>query len=335
MSKDVPSNRDLYYQVDKIMSYNAMLNIVMSARGNGKTFAFKKQALLGKGQTMWVRRYVDDLAEVEKSFMTDLIKAGLFVEDAVTVKSHRLMLNGEVKIIFVGLSTAFKKKSVSYADVDMIVFDEFIETRKNRSYLPDEVTMLLDLVETVNRLRLDRKEVRVFMLANRITFGNPYFSFWNIKPFTERFRRYQNGLIVVENYNNELYKQLKHESRFGQLVKGTKYSKYAIDNETLWDNNAFLCPMPKNARLLCNIRFNNIQLGLWVFKDGLYLCDKYNLQILSYANKGDLREHEIALVKNQAPVTTIRKAVETCNIYFCDILVKSTCMELINDPLVI
>lgn len=332
MSKQSKSEQ-LYYTPDALLGHNAMLNMVMSARGNGKTFAFKKKALSVEHQTMWVRRYSDDLPEVQNTFMTDLYREGLFTDRAISVRKNRLIMDGETKVIFVGLSTSFKKKSTSYADVDMIVFDEFIESRRNRNYLPDEVTMFLDLIETVNRLRLDRPEVRVFMLANRVTFANPYFEFWHIKPFEQRFQRFQGGLLVVENYSNELYKRLKHESRFGRLVEGTKYSKYAIDNETLWDNDAFIRAMPGDAKHLCNIRYSGIQMGLWTFADGLYLCDSYNMERLSYAERGDTRERELPLVKNQPPVTGIRKAVECCSIFFSDILVKGLCMELLNDPL--
>ena len=81
----------------------------------------------------------------------------------------------------------------------MKVFDEFIETKKGRNYLQNEVEMFLDLIETVNRLRIDRPEVRVYLLANKVTFVNPYFTYFNIKPFTGRFKKYKNGLIVVEN----------------------------------------------------------------------------------------------------------------------------------------
>lgn len=156
--------------------------------------------------------------------MTDLLKEGYFTEDVVVTKNNTLYLNGEPKIHFIGLSTSLRMKSVSFANVENIVFDEFIETRRNRSYLPNEVELLYDLVETVNRLRIDRPEVKVWMLANKVSFDNPYFLEWGVSEFPQRFQKFKGGLLVVESYENREFIELKKQSRFGRFIEGTKYA---------------------------------------------------------------------------------------------------------------
>ena len=53
-----------YYNYDKIRSYNALMNIIMTNRGFGKTYGFKdmdiKNFLKNGKQFMYVRRYKPD-----------------------------------------------------------------------------------------------------------------------------------------------------------------------------------------------------------------------------------------------------------------------------------
>lgn len=325
------NKNDIYYSRQSVMGYNAFLSFIVSGRGNGKTFDYKRMALDCEHQTVWLRRYDNDLPDVEKEFMQDLYKEGYYLEDAITIKDHRLIKNGETKIFFVALSISSKKKSVPYPNVDYIVFDEFIETKVNRSYLPSETEAFLDFVETVNRLRVDRAEVRCFLLGNKVTFNNPYFAFFHIKPFEQRFKKFKGGLIVVENYENEEFKNLKKNSRFGQLVEGTKYSKYAIDNESLRDTNDFIAYKPANARLQCNIRWGDKYIGLWTSGDNLYLSSAYNTTVMTFAPRGELKENEYALISGDVPIILIKDMNSVGKVFFEDTIIKYIAQHLIEE----
>ena len=321
----------LFYSRSSIMGYNAMLNFVISGRGNGKTFDYKRMALDYTNQTVWVRRYDNDLPDVEKEFMSDLYKEGYYLDDAITIKDHRLIINGETKIFFVSLSTSNKKKSVSYANVDYIVFDEFIETKQNRNYLPKEVEMFLDLIETINRLRVDRPEVRCFLLANKVTFVNPYFTFFKIKPFTGRFRKFKNGLIVVENYTNQDFIELKKKSRFGQLIEGTKYGKYAIDNESFRDTNDFICKKPAESELLCNVEIENYTVGIWKYDGKLYISKDNNPNTLTFAPRSTLKEGQYVLYSNDVPIKWLKELNSIGALYFEDNITKNIAYNLMEE----
>ena len=321
----------IFYSRHNIMGYNAFLNFIVSGRGNGKTFDFKRMALDYKNQTMWVRRYENDLPDVETSFMSDLYKEGYYEEDAITIKNDRLVRNGETKIIFQALSTSNKKKSVSYADVDYIVFDEFIETKANRNYLAKEVELFLDLIETVNRLRIDRPEVRVFLLANKVSFVNPYFTYFNIKPFTGRFKKFHNGLIVVENYQNQEFIKLKKESRFGKLIEGTKYGKYAIDNEAFRDTNDFIKERPKDSTLLCNIEFENRIVGVWKSNNCLYVSKQFNANTITFAPRDTLKEGQFVLKSNDIPIIWFKDLNNIGQLYYEDNITKDIVFRLMTE----
>ena len=333
MSDDVQDKgtidkKDLFYDDSAVFGYNAFLSFILSGRGNGKTFAFKKRALNCKGQVVWLRRYEEDLRDFEKEFMADLYQTGLFADDAITIKEHRLYLNGEVKIFFVALSQAFRKKSVSYAGVEIIVFDEFIEARKSRAYLKGEVEMFLDLIETVNRLRVDRAEVRCFCLANKVTFANPYFVYWKIKEFDGRFKKFKNGLIVVENYDNQLFMEMKKKSRFGQLIDGTKYGKYAIDNEVLRDTNDFIAKKPNDAKYLLAVRMGSNYIGFWKSNGCLYCSPAYNPNKLVFAPREDLQEGEFALKSADVPISWMKDLNTIGMLFFEDNMIKDICYNM-------
>ena len=308
-----------------------MLNFIISGRGNGKTFDYKRMSLDNATETMWVRRYENDLPEVQESFMTDLYREGYYLENAISIKSNVLVMNGTPKVRFIGLSTSNKKKSVSYANVDCIVFDEFIETKKGRNYLQNEVEMLLDLIETVNRLRIDRPEVRVYLLANKVTFVNPYFTYFNIKPFTGRFKKYKNGLIVVENYSNDEFVKLKKKSRFGQLIDGTKYGKYAIDNEAFRDTNDFIAKKPEDSKLLCNINIDNRMVGIWKSGNNLYLSKDYNDTTITFAPRDTLKEKQFVLKSNEIPIIWLKDLNSVGQVFYEDNIMKDICYRLMQE----
>ena len=328
-SQSIINKEDIFYSDSEVFGYNAFISFILSARGNGKTFGFKKRALNAPYQTMWIRRYEEDLNDFEKEFMKDLIQEGLYQEDAITIQNHRLIMNGEVKIFFVALSQAFRKKSVSYGGVNLMVFDEFIEARKTRSYLKGEVEMFLDLIETVNRLRIDRPEVRVFCLANKVTFANPYFVYWGIKEFEGRFKKFQKGMIVVENYYNASFTELKKKSRFGQLIEGTKYGKYAVDNQVLRDTADFIRQKPENAKYLCAMRIDNNYVGFWKDGNSLYCTQQYNPNKVIFASREDLQEGEFVLKSNEAPIIWLKELNAIGQVFFDNTLIKDICYNCI------
>lgn len=85
------------------------------------------------------------------------------------------------------------------------------------------------------------RDIRVFLLANSVTITNPYFIYFDLKlPFNSDIVTYKNGLILVQYMKNEEYREEKRKSKFGQLVAGTSYEKYAIDNKFIMDNSSFI-----------------------------------------------------------------------------------------------
>lgn len=295
----------LYYNGIRIQSYGAMLNLLYGGRGTGKTFYFKVWCLfVAKGETVWMRRYENEINDARDKFCEDIISTGLMPEDAnVELQGNTLYLDGQPRIHFVALSISMKKKSVPYPNVNWIIFDEFIETRVNRNYLPNEAEMLLEFISTVNRYRPDRQEVRTFLIGNKVSWFNEYTAYFNIEPFEGQYKTYKNGLICVENYENRDFENAMKQTKFGQLIAGTKYEKYAIENQSLRDTADFIKKRPKLSWLKVCIRVGPNTYGIWTDGSKLYFSTDYDPNKRTYADREDLHEREIALKSGEPPIT--------------------------------
>ena len=327
-------NEDIWYSRAPLLSHSqAMIYVGLGGRGVGKTFDFKRWAVLNNKpfEFIWLRRYDNELPKVKNSFLTDLKKVGVLGDREFRIEGNQLLEGDTVKVHFEALSLATKNKSVSYANVDVIVFDEFIEERANRSYLPDEVELLLSFIETVNRLRLDRPEVRVIMLANKATWVNPYFAYWHIKPFSDRrFKSFKDGLIVVENYTNERFEAAKKQTKFGRLISGTKVGDYMIENKVWHDDNAFIMKRAPNTELRVIVRLGDVRVGLFTGDGNIYCCHfRKSSTARCYAPREERQQGEYPLQSGEPPISWLMEYSSMSKLYFEDNILKSTVYEII------
>lgn len=269
-----------YYNYDRVMSYDALFNFILSGRGNGKSYGAKEKAIknfLKKGeQFIYVRRYKTELKK--KHLFFDDIK-DKFPNNKFEVKGNSAYIDGKLAGHFIALSTSQIEKSNAYPNVTLIIFDEFVVDKGHIRYLENEVEVFMDLYETVARLRElnGKKPVKALFLANKVSIVNPYFIYFNCIPKNdERFTVAKNGNIVIEMFTDKEFIEQKYQTRFGQLIKGTVYGDYAIENKSLRDNNEFVQPYkPSKSKFIFSIKFKGQEVGIWIsYKEGLtYVCD--------------------------------------------------------------
>lgn len=334
--------KDIWYDRGSLCSRNALWNFCLGARGVGKTFNFKDWAMHKEEQTVWVRRTREDIEEMTANdclkFLSDLRGEGRLDDiekiDDEGVSNIRfidgsLCINGIPKIFFVALSTSRRKKSNNYRDVDIMIFDEFLE-RNPSDYLKKEMDIFMELYETVNRLRLDRREVRVFFLANAISFVNPYFSYFNILPFEERFKMFNDNLICVENYRNDAFVDLKNATKFGRLIKGTEYASYAIENKVWQDDEAYVETRPPDTKLLCTLHINDMYLGVWFNNEGMWISRAHNKQGYIYGVKYKCKGSEVPMRFSAFPLRDIKEFFQFGILYFEDTVIKTVIFTLLQ-----
>ena len=265
---------DIWLNFNKILSYGSLLNFVIAERGVGKTYGAKKYIVnhfkSKRKQSVYVRRYNRELQESLKKgkdmIFFEQIKKD-FPDDKLTNTSEVLLCNGEICGFCVPLSTSNILKSVSFENVDTIIFDEFIIDKGCYHYLQNEVVMFMELIETIARLK---PNIKVLCLGNAISITNPYFIELNLSlPYNSEykiFKRDNKGqpLILVYYGKNLKYREEKKKSRLGQLFEGTSYGKYAIDNEMLRDSKAFIHKKSSNAKFYFILKLNNKNIGIWL-----------------------------------------------------------------------
>lgn len=294
----------MWYDSSRILSYNKLLNMVVSSRGDGKTYDAKKKVIsrfLKDGSTfVYLRRYKTDLLEIGK-FFDDIREE--FPEEILEVKGKKFYCNNLYMGCAIPLSIAGHFKSVPFAKCWLIIYDEFIIDKKNQRYLPNEVDAFLEMFSTISR---HHDKVRALLLANNVSVVNPFFLYWKIKVEPDkRFISCKNPMVIAEFYKDNEYINMMYKTKFGQLVQGTSYGSYAIDNEYLRDNNTFIEPKTPIAEFSIAVKYNGNYYGFWLdYKIGLiyvnnqYDPDSYNIYCITK------EDHE--------PNLLLIKSISTC-----------------------
>ena len=277
-------DENIYWKPDKLFSFPFLMAFVIGERGVGKSFSMKLHCMkrfIEKGeQFIYMRRYKTELDSALATFFSDLQMNGFLEDYDLEVKKSKMLTtfkcNGKTCGYAVPLSTANILKSTAFPKVKTIIFDEFmLDNGGTYHYLKNEVTLALDVFETVFRLR----EGQMVFLGNATSiYANPYLAYFNLDiPYNSEYKSYRDGAIVINYIKNLKYREEKRKTKFGQLIDGTDYGRYAIDNESLRDNPTFIAKRPPNSTFYGVIVVNGLYLGMWSGNDGyLYLSEKFD-----------------------------------------------------------
>ncbi len=258
----------IYYSSNEAQSYNPILQMTVGSRGGGKTYDWKGRPLVrflkDGSQFVWVRRYRTELDEMlaNDGFLKDIRNDERFKDVELKTDSKFCYVNGKIAGEFIALSQAQKYKSRSFANTWLVVFDEFIISTKNTKlhYIgKSEPELFEDLLNTIFRMR----PIRAVLLANSITFNNPYFLHYDVRPFNGRFYWQKSRRVLVEMWNGKEYREAVDRSDIATLTRDTRYSAYALDNEFYLDNDTFVEKRTNAARFLCGVHTANGNIGFW------------------------------------------------------------------------
>lgn len=239
----------MWYDPRITLSHNCLLNMVVGARSCGKTFntllyGVRKNIAAQDSGLLWemayVRRYRPEMKKSKLGFFSALRAEGYLDDVEAKVKGDIACIDNQPFCHLLTLSQSAGYKSVDYSNVRLVVFDEFLMDSSRSRYLPGEVEAFLELYVTIARNR----DVPILMLANNITQTNPYYAYFNIVPNGQVFQKVKSSKgradILLHTWYDAEQTQNRRESRFGQLVSGTAYGDYAIENEAWKDNDTFV-----------------------------------------------------------------------------------------------
>lgn len=340
-------SKSIYYNYDKISGYSdATFYFVISERGLGKTYGALVKAIknfLKKGEWfIYLRRYKSELIKAVPHLFDAIVLNNEFPDYNFFVEGNKFFIQAKEqakekgsKIQFgeaVALSTANILKSTNFSQVGLIIFDEFLLATGVFHYLRNEVETLLDAVETIGRLR----DIKVFFLGNMISLTNPYFAYFDLSlPYNTEFKTFKDGLIVVNYARNSAYREVKKKSKFGRLIDGTHYAKYAIDNEALVDNSNFIDKKDDNCKNFSVVKIGNKKYGIWRSRlSGRYfISDNYdpnNPCIFAFGNMDHDESTILTNAKNSPWFKVVIENYKIGNLFFENQNIKNIFLNILS-----
>lgn len=253
-----------WYDIGRTLSYNCLFNMVIGARGTGKTYGWKKRAIkrfLEKGeQFVYLRRFQEELDETAETYFDDIILNKEFPDAVIEYKAGCYFVNDQIAGYTMALTKAKSYKSISFPLVYLIIFDEFlIEDNGYTRYLKNEVKQFLGLYMSVDRYR----GCTVAFLANSVSMVNPYTLFWNITlPYGSNITR--RGDVLLELVEVEGFEEERKKTRFGQIIAGTDFEEYAIENKFTQDNKTFIMKKTEKSTYYFTFIYKGENFGVWV-----------------------------------------------------------------------
>lgn len=262
-----------WYNYSKLLSHNAVYNMVVGPRGNGKTYGAKKRcikkAIQGRGAFIYLRRYQSEMVPAKDTFFADISHEFPEVEFRINGNKGEFTfdIGPEVKkkkwnllCYFIVLSKAQSYKSVSFATVTDIIFDEFIIENGVIRYLPEEVKIFNNFFSTVDR---NQDKTRVLFLANAVKIMNPYFGAFSVDPDREWQTKFD-GFVVVHIIKDSVYAEQVSSTRFGRFIAGSDYADYAVNNEFSDNNRAMVGPKNPDAEIFFSLQTEHGLMTVWL-----------------------------------------------------------------------
>lgn len=251
-----------YLDINLIMQRGDVLNIVIGARGTGKTYGAIKWCIENRKKFILMRRTKDQAELCSKPEFSPIIPVitDLGMEYELDKKIGKGMIgikiDGELFCIVIGLTGISNLRGFNAGWVDMIIFDEFIGEAHERP-IKSEDEAFFNAYETLNRNRELQgcDPIRVLMLANSNKVSSVYLAALGLMPQVEKminsereiYEDKQKGIFLAIVKNSPISKR-KAKTALYQFTTD-KYNSMAISNEFSIPGREFIKPQ-KSGQLL-------------------------------------------------------------------------------------
>ena len=193
IKKIINGEEQEFWLKDNLDATGANYRMAFSQRGPGKSYQTKCEAIdrwLETGKQFGLIRRLDNQLTIDKvsEYWTDM--TDYFTENAKAVfpnfesfiiipRSGKWTVYGmeegtskkePLGVIgyYFAINCAERYKSVSYPDIDFVIFEEFMS--ESHSYLPNEFDKLMSIISTIKRRRTD---FVIYMLGNTVDMNCP------------------------------------------------------------------------------------------------------------------------------------------------------------------
>lgn len=275
-----------YYEVGELFTKKDLngekpyLFLITSNRSDGKTTHFLVDSLNlfkeQKKKTVLLYRHRYELKSAQETYK-GILPLTNYKESEITSAPladgffYEIFIDGESFAYACSLTKVdvLKKFSACFANVEMIIFDEF--QLESGDYLKDEPQKFISVLQSITRGNGEQsRKVPTFLLGNMVSIMNPYFIklgiYKRIKSDTKYLRGY--GWIAQFRFNKNASQAIKENPLF-KGFSNDDYMKYSSENVYLHDSDCFCEKMNGRYKYICTI-----------FSDGSY----YGVR--EYADKG-------------------------------------------------
>lgn len=259
-----------YVDIEKIISYGVTFNFIVGGRGTGKTYGALKYAYESDTRIMLMRRTQSQCDLINKPEFNPYKAVCNDISADITVKSISkynsiLVEESEESDHIIGytcaLSTIANMRGFDASDVKLLIYDEFIPERHERS-LKNEGSAFLNAYETINRNRelQGRDPLQVLCLANAFNIANPIFLELGLVGITEKMQAKgqelyidrDRGILIALLSSSQISKK-KADTALYRISKGS-YADMALANDFVYNSTDNVRSRPlAEYRLLCSV----------------------------------------------------------------------------------
>lgn len=247
-----------WLDVPSLEGTSSTYNLIIGGRATGKTYGFLQEFRLDHPRPfMLMRRTQVEADLISKADFSPFNSLDRTRDCHTTIKKlskyhggiYEAELQSDGTLQAVGtplgltaaLSTLHNIRGFSADYIEELILDEFIPEKGSRP-IPDEFDVFCNAYETINRNREledpPRRPLRVWMLANANTLGNPYFIGLRIVEQVDRmiregqtvWRSPERSLTVI-NLANSPISQRKAQTALYKLTGQNEFTGMALGNQ--------------------------------------------------------------------------------------------------------
>lgn len=320
-----------FFNVEEYLKDFRGKNIIIGGRGIGKTYSSLRYILESKKKFIYLRNTDIQISECSSDFGNPFkrINKDLGYDiQVVKKKQHSNIIdNATGDIIGYGcaLSTFSNLRGVDLSDVEIVLFDEFIELKP---LLFDQFKAFIHFYETVNRNRelFGEPALMVLLLSNSQTLNNQilmgYGLIEQIETMTrkgqQKYKRDDIFLLLPESDISELkantahYKALKGTAAYNEIIenKFSNDSMYGVKKRPLVE-----------YKPVCKI--DDLYIYLHKSNRKFYVCYTQALNIKEYSSK----DNKLMFYKDLGKI--LFREYPAGNVEFSSFLAKSQMLKII------
>ena len=290
-----------YYNWQKTFSYDALVNLIITARDRGKTFGIRYAALndaVNDGyRFVEIARAKEELSSIMRGYFDKLVLVNpeKFAKYEFRTEANAAYMReifkdnetGEIKPVgkwqqigyFVALSQQQQAKKWTFANVKKIIFDEAIMDKTDRfhRYMPDEWYLLSNLVDSITREQAaDKTIARVYLLGNACDAVNPYFQHFKIYSKPEYgYHWYGDKLMLLHYEKPPIQSQARKDSTLaGRMLASSQHGTAMLENVFNDVTDDFIAQRPKGSEFQFGVAYNDTIYAIWLnLEYGYYYID--------------------------------------------------------------